>query len=178
MNLTDLRRAARFGALALLLLSAACGSNQYGSAGAFNFKEQTPASFNLPTPSGNSAAALGEGQKAGGGLGTQGGGTHATPSPAAQQLAEFPISIYSDVAQNQGFYPKGANVYKGVVIVFTNRDTKPHSVVSSSGDPASFNSGLIQPGKSWSYTTTVLGRFDYSDGTRPYQVAYFDVVPK
>src|SRR5207302_2565117 len=116
-------------AFALLMIVTACGSNQYGSQSNFNFKERKQQSFDLPSPSPNSASALGEGQSAGGSLGTQSQSHTAAPTTSGTTLSKFQIAINADVASHPGFDPSAANVYKGAVIVFTNHDSKPHSVV-------------------------------------------------
>ena len=53
-------------------------------------------------------------------------------------------------------------------VVFVNTDSVARSVVSEQGAPQSFNSGPIQPGKSWSFTFTKAGNYQFADGTRPY----------
>jgi plastocyanin len=168
-----------------VLLATACGGTSVGGESLFNGGKQTPGNFNFANPSSSAAAAIG----------TQG----AAPTPTARQAAPtavpatprptprppstpapmtFHIAIDSDNAAQAGFQPANANVYQGTMIVFTNHDSKPRSVVSDPGDPASFNSGLIAPGASWTYTASTLGTFDSEDGTRQYPQGAFTVVAR
>jgi hypothetical protein len=155
-------------AIAALAALAACGGNSVGSSGMFDYTPKPPGNFGFEhSPSPQAAAALGQ----------QSGPTAApkqtAPSPVA---ATFNIAIYSDTYATPGFYPAAANVYKGTIIVFTNKDSKPRSVVSDPGDPGSFSSPMIPPGGTWKYTANTLGQFNYHDGTRPYTIAYFKVI--
>lgn len=93
----------------------------------------------------------------------------ATPRPAPQ----FAIDIYGDNTGQPQFNPSPVRVYVGTVVVFTNNDNVARSVVADGG---AFNSGPIAPGKSWSYTASSAGTFDYHDGTRPYAVGTLQVV--
>jgi len=43
-------------------------------------------------------------------------------------------------------------------------------------DTGAFDSGPIAPGATWNYTANTVGTYHYHDGTRPYAVAYFEVV--
>ena len=154
-----------FAALAALTALAACGGNSVGSSGMFDYTPKPPGSFAFEhSPSPAAAAALG----------SHGPTTAPKPAPSAQAPV-FQIGIFADTSTTPGFYPAAANIYKGTVIVFTNKDSKPRSVASDPGDPGSFTSPIIPPGGTWSYTATALGKFNYHDGTRPYAVAYFQV---
>jgi plastocyanin len=101
--------------------------------------------------------------------------THAaTPAPTAKPVAQnFSIGINGDNSGSPQFNPPAARVYTGTIIVFTNKDSVPRSVVSDNG---TFNSGPIAPGATWNYTAAIVGTFNYHDGTRPYAVAYFQVI--
>lgn len=76
-----------------------------------------------------------------------------TPTPAGQQA----VSI-TDFA----FSPATINVEKGTKVVWTNNDTVPHTVTSSS-----FTSGTLNPGETYSYTFTEDGTFNYSCNFHP-----------
>jgi plastocyanin len=148
---------------AALAALAACGGSSVGNQNLFDYTPKPPGNFAFQTtPSPGRAA-----------LGSVGAGPSQAPvqrpSPVQQQAAQFHVKILSDLASTAGgFDPLQFRVTKGTIIVFTNTDSaKAHSVVSESG-PASFNSGLIQPGASWSYTASVTGSYSFGDGTRPY----------
>ncbi|MHB8507252.1 MAG: cupredoxin domain-containing protein [Candidatus Dormibacteria bacterium] len=95
------------------------------------------------------------------------------PTPPKPQAQHFAIAVNGDNSGQPQFSPPAARVYVGTILVFTNKDSVPRSVVS---DNDTFNSGSIAPGASWNYTASTVGTFNYHDGTRPYAVAYFQVV--
>jgi plastocyanin len=154
----------------LAAVAAGCGGTTVGDKGLFNFKESSPASLGgaaSPSPSPTVAA-------------TAQATAKPTPSKAPQptptqkpQAAKFSIEIFSDTSGQPQFKPPAARVYVGTIITFTNRDSVPRSVVSDNG---TFDSHPIGPGGTWSYTASAVGTFNYHDGTRPYAVAYFQVV--
>ena len=155
------------------MLAAGCGGTSVGSSSLFKYPTQAPRNFEFPgSPSPQAAAAIGGG--------TQQPATSQPRQTAAPppQAATFQISIFGDNAATPGFYPAGANVYQGTIIVFTNKDTQPRSVVSDSGDPSAFNSETIAPGGTWKYTASSVGSFSYHDGTRPYALGSFKVVAR
>jgi plastocyanin len=166
-----------------LVTATACGGSHVGGNGLFNGSNQTPGNFTFATPSSSAAAAIGS-QGAAPPQSARAAATAAPIQRATQRPASTPppatfqIAIDSDTSAQPGFQPPNANVYQNTVIVFTNRDSVARSVVSDAGDPASFSSGPIAPGASWSYTATTLGTYNYHDGTRPYTVASFSVVPR
>jgi plastocyanin len=62
-----------------------------------------------------------------------------------------------------GFLPASVTITVGDTVTWTNQDSVRRSVVSDTGV---FSSGLIDPGKTFSYTFTKTGTFRYRDGTR------------
>lgn len=150
-----------------LLVGAGCGGSSVGSNGLFSYTPKPPGNFGFQASPSPHAA-----------IGQQGAGPTAAPkqtqpSPVA---AKFTISIYGDTSATPGFYPPAARVVHGTIVVFTNKDSHPRSVVTDSGDPASFSSPMIPPGGSWQWTAGATGTYNYHDGTRPYAVAQFQVV--
>jgi plastocyanin len=66
---------------------------------------------------------------------------------------------------------KDVTVMPGATITWTNTDDKPHSVTSGSaqaGPDGKFDSGLIQPGQTYSHTFTDEGTFSYFDQPSPW----------
>lgn len=56
------------------------------------------------------------------------------------------------------FDPSLITVYQGDIIVWHNKDTLPHQVVSDHGN---FSSGYIQPGDAWQFQFEETGDFSY-----------------
>jgi len=56
------------------------------------------------------------------------------------------------------FQPPLSVVRVGDVITWINKDLVPHTATSRTGG---FDSGAIEPGKSWTYTATRAGDFPY-----------------
>jgi plastocyanin len=97
----------------------------------------------------------------------------ATPVKQAPVRTAPPQVQYYDIAINgaqasSAFDPADANVKRGTVVRWVNRDSQARSVVADGG---AFKSPSIPPGGSWSYTASKAGTFSYHDGTRPYAVA-------
>lgn len=89
-----------------------------------------------------------------------------------QQVA-LTIGIYSDTSGKNQFEPRQAGVQRGATVRWQNFDDKPRSVEESVG---AFKSPLIPPGGTWDYKANTPGKFNYSDGTRPYAVGELNVV--
>lgn len=94
--------------------------------------------------------------------------TTTTTRPAAA----FTIKIQPDKA-GRVFEPSAGRVRAGSTVRWTNTDTVTRSVVADDGR---FTSPDIPPGGSFDFVAGTPGRYDYHDGTRPYAVAYFEVV--
>jgi plastocyanin len=62
-----------------------------------------------------------------------------------------------------GFLPASVTITAGDTVTWTNQDSVRRSVVSDTG---LFSSGLIDPGKTFSFTFNQNGTFRYRDGTR------------
>lgn len=66
---------------------------------------------------------------------------------------------------------KDVTVMPGTTITWTNTDDKPHTVTSGSsqaGPDGKFDSGLIQPGQTYSHTFTDAGSYSYFDQPSPW----------
>jgi plastocyanin len=79
-----------------------------------------------------------------------------TPAPAPT-----PISV---AIKSNTFTPEVVEIIKGTTVVWTNDDGVPHTVTSISG---AFDSGNIDPGKTYSYTFNEVGPFEYRCGVHP-----------
>jgi plastocyanin len=92
-----------------------------------------------------------------------------TTLPPEQQQVTIDVSING---QSPYFDPSLVQVVAGSKVRFTNNDSQEHSVVS---DVGAFDSGPIAPGKAWIFDATSAGRFNYSDGGRPFAVGAIEV---
>lgn len=97
-----------------------------------------------------------------------------TTTEAPRQVA-LTITINADTAGGTQFDPSSARVFEGSLVEWVNGDSVARSVIADDG---SFGSGPIAPGASFTYEAVVVGRFNYSDGTRPYAVGLLEVVPR
>jgi plastocyanin len=64
--------------------------------------------------------------------------------------------------QNFAFDPQTKTVAKGTTVTWTNNDSVPHQIKS-----ASFNSGILAQGQSYSFTFNGIGSFAYSCSIHP-----------
>jgi plastocyanin len=163
--------------LVTLTTLAACGGTSYGNGSQLKDKKGAGAALQDPSPSPSAAASVApapvvtHSQPP---TTTTAPVTHAAPPPAPKpQAQKFAIGIFGDSSGQPQFNPPAAKVYTGTIITFTNHDSVARSVVSDNG---AFNSAPIPPGGAWNYTAASVGTFNYHDGTRPYAVAYFQVV--
>ena len=74
-----------------------------------------------------------------------GGGGGTTPTP---------VSILA-----MSYTPASLSVKVGTVVRWTNTDSNPHTVTSN--DNVTFNSGTVNYGATYSYTTVATGTFPY-----------------
>jgi plastocyanin len=66
---------------------------------------------------------------------------------------------------------KDVSIMPGTTITWTNNDDKPHTITSGSaqaGPDGKFDSGLIQPGQTFSYTFNSTGSYSYFDQPSPW----------
>ncbi len=94
---------------------------------------------------------------------------------AAAVLSMLAVSCKKDSSPNNGygssggggstvsmqynrFNPSALTISRGTTVTWTNRDNVTHTVTSSTG---AFNSGDVTSGKSFSYTFSAAGTFDY-----------------
>lgn len=77
--------------------------------------------------------------------------------PATVRVA---AAHYSVQMVNYAFAPASITVNEGDTITWTNQDTAPHTVTTTSG-PQSLNSPYLSKGQSWSYTFSAPGTYEY-----------------
>lgn len=59
------------------------------------------------------------------------------------------------------FGPKSLTVKSGTKVTWTNNDSTDHTVTADKSDPATFNSGHLGSGKSFSFAFTKSGTYKY-----------------
>jgi plastocyanin len=103
----------------------------------------------------------------------------AAPAPtAAPQVIPTPlpahVNIVSDRSNSAGFYvPTTITVQVGHPVTFVNRDSASHSVIADNG---AFNSGVLTPGQSFTWTPRKTGRIGFSDFLVPGMHGSLEVV--
>ena len=68
--------------------------------------------------------------------------------------------------QNFAFSPKTLTVAPGTTVMWTNKDSAPHTVTSDSG--STLASGDLSQGKSYTHTFTKAGTYAYHCAIHPY----------
>ncbi len=76
------------------------------------------------------------------------------PCPEVEEPETKTINI--EIANYQ-IYPKTVTVEKGTTVIWTNNDTRTHSL----GSAKIGSSGTLQPGESWNHTFDEEGTFKY-----------------
>jgi amicyanin len=76
--------------------------------------------------------------------------------PAGQaSAATYPVAM-----KGYAFAPASLTVPAGSTVTWTNQDTAPHDVKTTSG-PVSIHSPMLNKGQSWSFTFTAAGSYGY-----------------
>jgi hypothetical protein len=99
----------------------------------------------------------------------QQGQTEADVKKAEQANASVAFSITA-----QGYDPYYIRVFEGGIVSATNRDNAERTVTSV----GEFDSGPIAPGETWTYTANKVGKFNFSDATRPFVVGTLEVLAR
>jgi plastocyanin len=84
--------------------------------------------------------------------------TTPTPAPAVASKT-YNVSI-----QSFAFSQKSINIKKGDTVVWTNKDSAPHTVTGGNGGPAS---GTLNTGGTYSFTFNSTGTFNYKCTIHP-----------
>jgi plastocyanin len=98
--------------------------------------------------------------------------TAASPKPAAPK----PVArVRRTIIKNISYLQPKISVAVGTTIEWTNNDPLPHSVTAVD---KSFNSGLIQPGKTYRHTFTKAGTFNFYCMPHPFMKGVITVTPE
>jgi plastocyanin len=167
---TSRRLAASVLLVVLALVSAACsGGNDVGDEKLLNFdQEQAERLGATSAPPSTATADTAVAATTPGGVATTPRATTTLPPEKQAVTLEVGISEGSPY-----FDPEVVQVLAGSKVRFTNHGTGVHSVVSDTG---AFDSGDLAPGAVWIFHATTPGRFNYSDGHRPFAVGVIEVV--
>lgn len=84
--------------------------------------------------------------------------------PPASQAPVAKPTTYNVLIQGFAFNQKSINVKKGDTVVWTNKDSAPHTVTGSNGGLAS---GTLNNGGTYSFTFNSTGTFDYHCAIHP-----------
>lgn len=80
------------------------------------------------------------------------------------------------VIKSFAFYPCPLTVKAGTKVTWTNDKGDPiHTVTSDSADPASFDSGNLNPGNTFSFTFAKAGKYTYTCTIHPFMHGEVDV---
>ncbi|KOG19630.1 cupredoxin domain-containing protein [Streptomyces viridochromogenes] len=85
-------------------------------------------------------------------------------------------ATYRVAMSGYAFSPATLTVTAGSTVTWTNQDTAPHDVKTSSG-PAAFHSPMLNKGGSWSFTFTTPGAYAYYCTVHPNMTARIMVQP-
>lgn len=69
-------------------------------------------------------------------------------------------ATYSVAMHGYAFSPAALSIPAGSTVTWTNHDTAPHDVKTTSG-PLSIHSPMLDKGESWSFTFTTAGSYGY-----------------
>jgi plastocyanin len=98
-------------------------------------------------------------------------GTQAKSAAAASTTSSVKVQI-----KGYAFAPAALSVPVGTTVTWTNYDTAPHTVTTSSG-PKTISSPQLQTGQSFSYTFTAVGTYQYYCAVHPDMKATVTVLP-
>jgi len=87
-------------------------------------------------------------------------------SPSVIHSEQVASSHYSVSIVNFAFSPAAITVHPGDTITWTNQDSAPHTVTTSSG-PQALNSPNLSQGQSWSFTFSAVGTYSYYCAVHP-----------
>ncbi|WP_314173857.1 plastocyanin/azurin family copper-binding protein [Streptomyces winkii] len=77
------------------------------------------------------------------------------PSSTAHAAGQYQVRM-----SGSAFSPRSLTVPAGATVTWTNQDTAPHDVKTSSG-PHSFHSAMLNKGDTWSHDFATAGNYSY-----------------
>ena len=164
-------RGRRWAAAVLLagIVFAACGDDtSVGSGVDTDFEQEAQDALGATTTTAAPAATTtappttAATQRSGGGQGQ----SQATTTTAPTRTADIAVTA-------SGYEPPVLRVYLGTDVIFTNRDSEPRGATADNG---AFDTGLLSPGQTFTFTPTVAGKVNYSDPSRPFVTGTLEVV--
>lgn len=90
------------------------------------------------------------------------GCTQSTVTPASNQPTAPTAAGSSVTIKDFAFGPQALTIKAGTTVTWTNNDSTPHTVTSST-----FESSQLLPGQSFQHTFTDAGTYDYSCSIHP-----------
>jgi plastocyanin len=87
-----------------------------------------------------------------------------TPAPTQTPVTTTPSPVSVHI-KSSTFVPGTVGISKGTTVIWTNDDGVQHTVTSV--PQGGFDSGPIDPGKTYSYTFNQAGTFEYSCTIHP-----------
>jgi plastocyanin len=90
-------------------------------------------------------------------------------SPPSASASQMSVSIFTDQNGLFGFSPKTLTVPVGTTVTWKNTTLVAHTVTSDDG--ASFDSGIVPAGDTFTFTFTQAGSYAYHCNIHPYMKA-------
>ena len=84
--------------------------------------------------------------------------------PSVSQAPVVTPTTYTVSIQGFAFNQKSINIKKGDTVVWTNKDSAPHTVTGNNGGPSS---GTLNNGGTYRFTFNSTGTFDYHCAIHP-----------
>jgi amicyanin len=91
-------------------------------------------------------------------------------APGQASAASYRVAM-----QGYAFAPASLTVHVGSTVTWTNGDTAPHDVKTTSG-PVAVHSPMLDKGQSWTYTFTAAGSYGYYCTVHPDMTARITVL--
>jgi plastocyanin len=97
------------------------------------------------------------------------GSSAASAAPVASAAAPSgqPQNATVILTEQNGFQPNTVTIQHGATVTWINQGTQVHTVTSNPGYYNAFDSGGLDPGKSFSYNFTIPGTYGYHSATEP-----------